>query len=47
MSLPLAGRTVVVTRASEQALELVSRLETLGARVLAFPVIEIVEPDDW
>lgn len=42
---PLAGRSVVVTRAREQASSLVSALEGLGAQVVAFPVIEIVEPD--
>lgn len=44
---PLAGRTVVVTRTREQAAQLVGPLEALGARVLAFPVIRTVEPDDW
>lgn len=45
--LPLAGRTVVVTRAREQAAGLVEPLEALGADVIAFPVITIVDPDDW
>lgn len=44
---PLAGRSVVVTRAREQAGELARPLEALGAEVLALPVIAIVEPDDW
>jgi uroporphyrinogen-III synthase len=39
---PLAGRTVVVTRARSQAGELVRPLERLGARVLVAPAIEIV-----
>lgn len=38
---PLAGRTVVVTRARAQASELRVTLETLGARVLELPVIRI------
>lgn len=38
---PLAGRTVVVTRARAQASELRVALETLGARVLELPVIRI------
>ena len=42
---PLSGKTVVVTRAREQASELVSRLEALGAEVWEFPTIRI-EPLD-
>jgi uroporphyrinogen III methyltransferase/synthase len=46
----LFGRTVVVTRAREQASELVARLTTLGATVLELPAIrfapvEFVVPD--
>ena len=44
---PLAGRTVVVTRAEEQAGALIEGLERLGARVLALPSIELVDPPDW
>ncbi len=43
---PLAGRSVVVTRAREQAAKLAGPLETLGARVIAVPVIEITDPPD-
>lgn len=43
---PLAGRTVVVTRARDQAGDLVERLERLGAEVVVAPVIEIIEPSD-
>ena len=39
---PLAGRTVVVTRAREQADALVAPLARLGAEVLVAPVIRIV-----
>jgi uroporphyrinogen III methyltransferase/synthase len=39
---PLAGRTVVVTRAGEQAGSLAGRLRGLGAAVLELPAIEIV-----
>lgn len=40
-SRPLFGRTVVVTRAREQASELRTRLERLGAGVLELPAIAI------
>ena len=41
---PLEGKTVVVTRAREQASDLVRRLSEEGARVLEFPTIEILPP---
>ena len=44
---PLAGRSVIITRARAQAAELAEPLEMLGAEVLAFPVIEVVDPEDW
>ncbi len=44
---PLWGRRVVVTRARQQASDLVSRLAELGADCLAVPTIEIVPPADW
>lgn len=44
---PLAGRTVVITRAARQADEFSQLLEAAGAEVLQFPVIKTVEPDDW
>ena len=43
---PLFGRTVVVTRAREQASELRERLAALGATVLELPAIRI-EPVDF
>lgn len=46
MTLPLAGRTVVVTRARHQAPELVERLEAAGADAVSFPTIEIEAPAD-
>ena len=43
-SLPLAGKTVVVTRAREQAGPFIDSLEQAGARVIPFPTIEIGVP---
>ncbi|HYM09585.1 MAG TPA: uroporphyrinogen-III C-methyltransferase [Bryobacterales bacterium] len=45
--LPLFGRTVVVTRAREQAGALGGRLRELGANVVEIPTIEIQPPADW
>ena len=47
MDAPLAGRSVVVTRAAEQAAGIAAPLEALGAEVLVMPVIAIAPPDDW
>ncbi len=44
---PLAGRTVVVTRAQKQAGGLVGLLEARGAQVVHFPTIRIVDPPSW
>ena len=43
---PLAGRTIVVTRATAQASWLVDRLEALGAEVITVPVIAVVDASD-
>jgi uroporphyrinogen III methyltransferase / synthase len=43
---PLFGRRVVVTRAREQAGELVTRLQAQGAATVEVPAIEIREPAD-
>ena len=43
---PLAGRRVVVTRASHQAGELSTRLRALGAVAIEYPVIAIAPPED-
>jgi len=43
---PLAGRTVVVTRATDQAGSLAGALTDLGAEVIELPVVAIVEPAD-
>jgi uroporphyrinogen III methyltransferase/synthase len=47
MDQPLQGRTVVVTRAAEQAGELTTLLEGYGATVFICPTIEIREPDSY
>ena len=44
---PLEGRTVIITRARAQAAEFVAELERYGARVVACPTIEIVEPESY
>ena len=43
---PLFGRRVIVTRAREQASELVSRLRVAGADAIEVPVIRIADPSD-
>jgi uroporphyrinogen III methyltransferase/synthase len=45
--LPLAGRTVMITRASKQAAEFASALEGYGARVVSCPTIEIAPPESY
>jgi uroporphyrinogen III methyltransferase/synthase len=47
VDLPLSGRSVVVTRSAGQASALAEPLEALGAAVLALPVIEMADPEDW
>lgn len=47
MSDPLAGKTVVVTRAASQAGEFVAELEYYGAKVIICPTIEIAEPESY
>lgn len=44
---PLAGKTVVVTRAKHQTSRLSAELESLGARVIELPTIAIVPPDSY
>ncbi|MGI8897932.1 MAG: uroporphyrinogen-III synthase [Pyrinomonadaceae bacterium] len=46
-SKPLAGRTVVITRARAQADEFMAELEQFGARVIACPTIEIHDPESF
>lgn len=47
MNQPLAGRTVVVTRAASQAGAFIAALESYGASVISFPTIEIAEPESY
>ncbi len=44
---PLFGKTVIVTRSRAQASDLSERLIELGAEVLEFPTIRVVEPESW
>ena len=47
MTQPLAGRTVVITRAINQSEDFVRALESYGAQVLSCPTLEIREPDSY
>jgi uroporphyrinogen III methyltransferase/synthase len=44
---PLFGKTILVTRAREQASDFRTILEERGARCLEFPTIEVVPPPSW
>ncbi len=43
---PLEGKRIVVTRAPEQARDLIERLAAMGATVLLFPAVSFSEPAD-
>ena len=43
---PLLGKRIIVTRARQQASDLVSRLSDLGAECLEYPTIKIVPPNN-
>ncbi|MDF1590563.1 MAG: uroporphyrinogen-III C-methyltransferase [Desulfobacterales bacterium] len=43
---PLLGKKIVVTRAREQASDLVKELSELGADCLEYPTIKVAAPDD-
>jgi uroporphyrinogen III methyltransferase / synthase len=47
MDQPLAGRTIVVTRAASQAGEFAAELESYGANVVVCPTIEIGDPESY
>jgi uroporphyrinogen III methyltransferase/synthase len=44
---PLFGKRIAVTRAREQASDLVGMLSALGAECLEFPTIKVEPPDDF
>ncbi len=44
---PLLGKRIVVTRAREQASDLVRHLTDMGADCLECPTIRVMPPDDW
>ncbi len=44
---PLSGRTIIVTRAAEQASEFSTHLSAYGATVLECPTIQICDPESW
>ncbi|MFH1077292.1 MAG: uroporphyrinogen-III C-methyltransferase [Pseudomonadota bacterium] len=44
---PLFGKTIVVTRARDQASGLLERLEDLGAECLEVPTIQVAPISDW
>ncbi len=44
--LPLAGKTIVITRPERQSADICQRLNRLGAQVISFPLIAIVPPAD-
>ena len=45
--MPLAGRRILVTRATEQSTDLVKMLSSAGAAVECFSAIEIAAPSSW
>ena len=44
---PLFGKRVLVTRPKEQAMDLVDRLEAMGAQAIEAPTIRIIPPEDY
>ncbi len=47
MSIPLQGKTILVTRAAGQASQFNDRLTKLGATVIEMPTLEIHPPTSW
>ncbi len=46
-TLPLFGKTVVITRAEDQADSMFELLQESGAEPVSFPVIQTVAPESW
>ena len=46
-TLPLAGRSILITRARGQTEECSRLLRSYGATIIPFPTIEVVPPGDW
>ena len=46
-SLPLAKKTILVTRAAEQSSDFAQLLQQFGARVIEMPALEIIPPSSW
>lgn len=46
-TLPLTGKTVLVTRAAEQSSKFTDLLEAEGATVIEMPALEITAPSNW
>jgi uroporphyrinogen III methyltransferase/synthase len=46
-TLPLFGKTVVITRAENQGDSMIQLLQEKGAEPVSFPVIQTVAPADW
>jgi uroporphyrinogen III methyltransferase/synthase len=44
---PLKGKSIVITRAKEQARSFSRKLKAFGARVIEFPTIKFAPPEDW
>lgn len=44
---PLAGKTILITRAASQSSEFTKLLTEIGANVLEMPALEIREPSTW
>ena len=44
---PLFGKTIIVTRARQQASSFLQKLRELGANAIAFPTIATAPPESW
>jgi len=44
---PLFGKTIIVTRAREQASDFLEKLSQLGAECIQFPTIRLIGPESW